>query len=749
MKLKTEIVDEKQKAIIVAKSDFHFISLLKTHLKKFSIDYYFSSLDPKSFKTFDYIFIINSSISLAKIHENSNKRFIFIFFNKKVPTLLLHSRLKNIKIIETNNDSLDEKDIDKILWFSFSKTNEKYLRLNYLIKKQASTLIHKPSLLKPYITKNNLIIGLIISIIGFHLLFIPFSLISSYHIYQSFLSIKKESVEKTANSLSKASSLNNIAKQLYSLTRPTYQLIGISVLLDNFIDINTHSINAIKETQIILVNSKKIQELIFTKNKSSQEKDDLKLRFSQLNSSLEKIIEDITAVNQKLDLPFKSIKSIKQNLLEVSDLLTKSKKLLNFFESVIGKENPSKYLIFFANNMELRPGGGFIGSFAVIEVKDYEVGELKVYDVYDADGQLTAHIDPPKAIAKYLGVPHWFLRDSNFSPDFYDNYQKALFFLEKELKMTDFDGSLLLTTTAVENILTAFDEIYIPDYNESINAKNFYLKTQLHVEKDFFPGSTQKQVFLSKVVQQLIINFDSVSSAKLLLALKKSLDEKQITIYFNDKEIQALFDTSFWSGRVIEPKCLTGSNNCLIDYIFPYDANIGANKANFFVNRSMYLKTTTDSLGKISHQLTIRYENSSPSEIFPTGYYRNYFQILIPNNSILKTITKDGVMIEDYDQKDDQFKLIGFYFEVPPKKIVEIKINYQLGDTIKKGKQIYQMIFQKQIGAGNSDLILDYRFNKNISLINQNFSPLVKDDTIIYNTNLSTDKIFFIELLNQ
>ena len=33
--------------------------------------------------------------------------------------------------------------------------------------------------------------------------------------------------------------------------------------------------------------------------------------------------------------------------------------------------------------------------------------------------------------------------------------------------------------------------------------------------------------------------------------------------------------------------------------------------------------------------------------------------------------------------------------------------------------------------------------------MNQNFSPVVKDGEMIYNTNLSTDKIFLVELIKE
>ncbi|MCS6956791.1 MAG: DUF4012 domain-containing protein, partial [Patescibacteria group bacterium] len=607
--------------------------------------------------------------------------------------------------------------------------------------------INWPSLIN--INKKILIKIFFVIFFLWHILFVPFIISSFFFIYLSFNQFKKENLQKTSFYLSKSKILFNLGKKFYQTVDQNYKLFGISSIPENIININQSIIESFEEGVVSLENIKKIQQSIFIKNKSIEEKNNLNLRLKNIYQSLEKINKNLEIINQKLDFSFESIKKIKKNIFEINDLISKFKIIYQYFEKIITQEKTSKYLIFFANNMEIRPGGGFIGSFAVVEMGNFEISQLKIYDVYDADGQLIAHLDPPKPLSKYLNLPHWFLRDSNFSPDFFENYQKALFFLEKSIKISDFDGSILLTTTAVENVLNAFGNIYLPDYKEYINAKNFYLKTQLNVEKNFFPGSTQKTTFLSKLVNQIIINLDQASFIKIIKNLKKSLDEKQIVMYFNDEKVQNLINSFFWSGRVIEPKCLIQNNNCLVDYLFPYDANVGTNKANFFINRFFYLKTFIDQSSNINHQLIIKYENNSPSEIFPTGYYRNYFQILLPKNSFVKSIIKDGIMIENYDEKDDVFKIVGFYFEIPPKKTSEIKIDYNLNQNLEKGKQIYQLIFQKQIGDKNSDLILDFIFNKNISLINQNFSPLVKDNQIIYNTSLSTDKIFLIEINNK
>ena len=747
MKLHTEIVEEKQSALIVSKKNHSFITLLKNELKRVSIDYFSSPIIPKAVKMFRYIFIVNETVAIEKIIDNKNTIFIHIFFGKKNNLINKKTFPKNVKIIKVNGERLEKNEIDQILWFALSKSDETILNLNtsQLIKKKISFVPDISLNYKKFITAKNLIFLTIFSIIFIHIAFIPFLLLSYFFNYKSYLSVKNNSPQKIYNN----SKINQLPKNLYSIVRPTYLLFGVAILPDNLIDINEKSFIIIKQTQALTSDFKGLEEIFFQQNKTKEQKNILTLRIEKIKKNLSDIKEELNIIAQKI--PFKNnfFDKIKKQLIEQADNIQKAKKVIEYFQKTISQEKISKYVIFFANNMELRPGGGFLGSFGVIEIGNYNVGDIKIYDIYDADGQLTVHLDPPKPIAEYLSVPHWFFRDSNFSPDFFTNYQKALFFLEKEMKMTDFSGGILLTTTAIENILYAFKDLYLPDFNEYINAKNFYIKTQLNVEKKFFPGSIQKKTFLSSIVRQIRNNFDTVDIKNLLFQVKKSLDEKQMTVFFEDQNFQSLFDSNFWSGRIISPKCSL-STDCITDYIFPYDANLGANKANFFINRFVNLKIKVDAQGKISHILSLQYKNDSPSEIFPTGYYRNYFQVLLPLNSTLTQITKDGVQVEKIDQIDDpQYKLVGFFFELAPGKIGDIKISYQLNEPIKKGTNIYQLVIQKQIGAKNSDLILEFELNKNISILNQNFSPIVKDNQIIYNTYLLTDKIFFIELAKE
>ena len=751
MRLNTEIINDKQKALVVSKSNHAFISDLEKKLKKSSIDYYFSPIAPKTYTLFDYCFFVNEKIDLAKISHYRNKKFVFIFFNKQFGKNQILN--KNIKIINISGSKINEEDIDKILWFTFSETKETILNLKIKEFAAAPALVpektFKNKFLK-YLNKKTIILTFIGFLIIYYFSFIPFLIGSTIFTYKSYSALKKDDWKNAEIQEKKGEKISLFAKKFYFLSRPTLLLFGLALPSDNFIDINNRGQTVIKNTLNMLKNIKKIEKLIFLKNKNDRDISDFNLRMTNININLKTIEENLTIIGQKIPSNLFFSKKIKSDLIDASDNILKFDKFLDYFYQILKSPDEKKYLLLFANDREIRPGGGFLGSFGIVKIKNYSIEDIIIHDVYDADGQLTGHIDPPYPIKKYLAQPHWFLRDSNFSPDFSENYQKALFFLEKEINITDFEGGILLTTTAIENILTSFPNIYLPDYKEYINSANFYLKTQDKVEKNFFPGSTQKRTYLSSLVSQLLLNLENVSIKKFAVSLKKSLDEKQIVAYFNDQNVQTLFDSSYWSGRVISPSCTVKQNACLLDYIFPYDANVGANKANFFINRYYYLKINIKN-GRINHLLSVQYKNNSPGEFFPTGYYRNYFQLLLPIESKIASITKDGVIIEEEEIniKDDMYKIVGFFVEVPPKKTVEIRINYSLNNNLTKGNNIYQLIVQKQIGATNSDLVLEFETDNKTVFSNQNFSPIVKDNKIIYNTSLSTDKIFLIELINN
>jgi len=755
MKLEIKTIDNKQKALIVANKKTFFVSLLKQHLEKLGSDIYFSSSLLKTSQSFDISFLVNEK-NFKKIGKKPTSKFIFIFINEERLALRCAHHFQNkVKIISIQGNTFNDNDIDKMLWFSMSNTKEMFLRLSIKqITKSTNKLFSHPIYdVKKIFRPKFVISAFVILFFFFQTVFIIPLAVTSYLSYNTYLNFKKENFSQATDSLHWQKNFLQLTKNSYVMVQSLLLFLSIANFPDDLIEINEKTGLIFEKILISQKGANNILSLIAKKDKTNDEKNLLSLRINRLKTDLDEITDNLTVISNKLPGNLPKINNVKKTIVSGLDLVGQLKKIIPFFDEIMAKNDEKHYLLLFANNMELRPGGGFIGSFGILTTKDYTLDNIKVYDVYDADGQLKAHIEPPTAIRDYLKQPHWFLRDSAFSPDFLENYSQAKFFLDKELSLNNFSGAILITTSAIENILQGFGNIYLSDFKEIVNSKNFYLKAQYYAEKNFFPGSIQKKTFLSTLLQQILLSLNHVSAKDVITGIKKSLDEKQLVVFIDNQEIQSIFESLFWSGRVIKPQCINDNQNCLNDYIMPIDANLGINKANFFVSRLITLKTNFNDYGQINHSLSVVFKNESQSDVFPGGSYKNYFQVYIPQNTTIQSITKNGVLVDqkeiDNQFGDDWFRVIGIFFEVKPKSSTEIKINYQLTNRFKNGQGTYQLVVQKQIGSANNDFVSEIYLTKKYSLISQNFIPLVKDNQILYNTYLSTDKIFFVELVKE
>jgi len=748
MEFITETVSKKQAILIVSQKTNALLPILKAELKRYEAEIFFSSKIPKTFHAYDYCFFINEPVFPIPVKHNQRLIFIFIKHQKQAAEQLKKIG-ENTRIISFTGDAINKEQVDKILWFIFSQSKEKFLTLEaFNLKKISQSFKKKKINWKYFLKKRFLLYGLFL-IIVIHLFFIPFLTLASFSCYQSFQALRSEDIAKASSRLISGRQQLAAANSFYQIVRPTYLLFSIAMFPDIFFDLNRQGFELIDTTIRLRQDGQEIFRLILKRDKSNAEKSQIDQIFNRLENNLDKISGNLEVLNQKLPQFPPLTTQLKNKTNTALDYLLKIKQYLPYLPDLLAKNAEKKYLLLFANNRELRPGGGFIGSYGIVKFKDYTLEDFQVYDVYDADGQLNAHIEPPRAIRDYLHQPHWFLRDSAFSPDFLENYAQAKFFLEKEMQQTDFSGAALLTTNTIENILEAFGEIYLPDFQEKVNSKNFYLKAQTYAEKNFFPGSIQKKSFLGSLSRQILLKIEDVSLKNLALQTKKSLDEKQLVIFSDNQSLQEVLDASYWSGRLIKPQCVTASENCIVDFLFPIDANLGVNKANYYIYRSINLKTNINQEGVISHVLDVQFKNESQSDVFPGGHYDNYFQIYLPQDTQIKQITKNDVLIEQFDEKNLDYKIVGFLFQVPPQQTVNIRLEYTLSQTFKKGKGLYQLIVQKQIGSNNNDLGINFNLAKNFYILNQNFSPLVKDNQIVYNTNLVADKIFINELIKE
>lgn len=427
-------------------------------------------------------------------------------------------------------------------------------------------------------------------------------------------------------------------------------------------------------------------------------------QLSRLQIVLEKEQQDFPLGNI-LGLEEKK-KALKLKIKPTRELALQLKKGIRLLPSITALSGKRTYLVLLQNNMELRPTGGFIGSFGLATFKEGRFIDFEVHNVYTADGQLKGHVEPPPEIKNYLGEAGWYLRDSNFDPDFPTSALRAEWFLEKEMGRV-VDGVLAINLDFAQKILVATGEIDLPDYQEKITAANLFERAQYHAEIGFFSGSTQKEDFLGALARALYVRIrDSDQGERFSLgkASYQALKEKDLLIFLHEEEEAQILTSLDWDGSLKTMKCQPTLESCLTDYLMIVEANFGVNKANFFVKREITHQVKIADDGTIKENLQLVYFNQSPSENLPAGRYKNYLRLYTPAGTKLGEIKMDGqrigeekIKIEETDQKS----VFGFLVEVPIKEKRKVEIAYQLGEKLDltKPRPSYLFLVQRQSGS--------------------------------------------------
>lgn len=295
-----------------------------------------------------------------------------------------------------------------------------------------------------------------------------------------------------------------------------------------------------------------------------------------------------------------------------------------------GFDHPKEYIVLLQNNMELRPTGGFLGSFARVRVSRGKASLLKVEDIYVPDGQLEGHVDPPWPIQAAFGQGWYKLRDGNFDPDF-PTATKTLDWFFTHGKEKSADGFVAVNLNFLQALLKVTGPIKLVDDTEAVTVDNFYQKTQAAVEIGFFPGSTKKRDFLGslgRAAMERLVQSPWSDKLRLVRELWSLAQHKQIYVVTNDAAVTALARQLNFAGE------LTDIRNTKSDYFSFFESNLGSNKANCCIKRQV--KLSMEQQGEeVKHQAVIEFTNTNPATLkdppfFWGGAYVNYLRIVLP-----------------------------------------------------------------------------------------------------------------------
>jgi hypothetical protein len=423
----------------------------------------------------------------------------------------------------------------------------------------------------------------------------------------------------------------------------------------------------------------------------------------------------------------------------------------NFIKKLLGFDGPQTYLVLLLNNTELRPGGGFIGSYATVQVDRAVPHILKVEgtEILDYSGYPTNFPSvPPVPFTTFLKLDRWYFRDSNWSPDFPTSASTSLDMYRKQrgIAAHEVKHVVAITTDVLEELLKITGPVIIN--GQEFTSANVVEKLEYEVERGFNEKNISRddrkgiltdlvKIMVKKMTVDIFVNWSEYFSLA-----ERMFEEKQVAIYTTDPTDQKIVEERGWGAGM--------KSEYAHDYLFWADANLGALKTDAAIHRDIYY-TITRSEDRYIATVIMKYIHKRPTD-WRTSRYLSYARLYVPRGSqFIRAlgISKNalGISGAPIDQGDEFNRhWFGGFVSVEPLSQKDVLFQFtlapEIAQDIKNGT--YQLLVQKQIGTQDSGLTLNLDFGTTIT----NSTPKNQSGGSKYGvkTDLKKDREFILNL---
>lgn len=398
---------------------------------------------------------------------------------------------------------------------------------------------------------------------------------------------------------------------------------------------------------------------------------------------------------------------------------------------LLGADTPRTYLLLAQNEDELRATGGFITEAGTVTVQagsivDIELGDSNAVDNPDAD----SHPRAPGPLQAHTGTGLWLFRDANWSPDFPTSAQSAMeLYALGRGQAQPVEGVIALDQAALRNLLSVLGPVEVPYAPVPVGADN--LTAYMREAWSFQPGEeippefwNHRKDFMPELAhllaERLKAGAGAADPAGFANLLSQAIAEKHMLIYVAHPTVQSLLVEHGWAGAV-----RPGQQ----DFVFVVDSNVGFNKVNAVVERSLSYEADLSELAQPMARLQIgyavpgepetacRYDDSygsGPYADLMQRCYWNYLRVLAPEGAQLVESAalptpgnrrwngqpNPGVFLQEAGESaTTEFNQ---FFVVPRGERLETSLVYSLPASVvvrEAGEYVYRLRWQKQAGV--------------------------------------------------
>ncbi|HEY5220750.1 MAG TPA: DUF4012 domain-containing protein, partial [Candidatus Paceibacterota bacterium] len=251
-------------------------------------------------------------------------------------------------------------------------------------------------------------------------------------------------------------------------------------------------------------------------------------------------------------------------------------------------------LVLFQNPSEMRPGGGFLGSYADVSISGGKVTDIAFHDIADVDAAFTPKIVPPAPLqleetAFRPADANWFFDFPTSASETINMFQQSGLYDNSSsgTASTAFDGVVAVTPQVMEDLLSVTGPIDVA--STTFTSDNLVTQIQKIVQAGQAQGKTPSaggnatypkaiiaQLYPA-VFQQLASSTDTQKQQILGLALNW-ITNKDVMFYFTNPTFETFAKANGAAGDVYQlPENFNG------DYLAIANADINSDKSELYV----------------------------------------------------------------------------------------------------------------------------------------------------------------------
>ena len=327
----------------------------------------------------------------------------------------------------------------------------------------------------------------------------------------------------------------------------------------------------------------------------------------------------------------KNFEDLKSELPEFRGFVEKAAGYADALTMMLGQSNRQRYILLFQNTSELRPTGGFPGSYALIEFSSGVMEKFIVDDIYNPDGQMKEKIIPPKPLQKI--TPNWGMRDANWFVDFQSSAKKVAEFYYKDTGIL-VDGVVALNVDLIPEILKITGPVEMADFGITLDSDNFITEVQKEVEYERTKGDGQPKQILVEFGPKLLERLSGLGRddwMKVFSVLVSGFEKKDILGYFAEPKLRDFALSNGFAGEIKDPRDS--------DFLMVVHSNIMGSKTDAVIDNSVSLNIENDRDGSLVHDLEIKRKHNGGEFGFYNKRNNDYVRVLLPEDAEIISIS--------------------------------------------------------------------------------------------------------------